>query len=71
LLSPRPTGYAPPDEHATCQPRGVTVEPVNGHLKDRTGLRRFSRRGPQAARAELDLAATTANLRKIYRATPG
>jgi transposase len=59
-----------PDGHATYKRRGVTVEPVNGHLKDRIGLRRFSRRGLQAAQAELDLAATAANLLKIYRTTP-
>jgi Transposase DDE domain len=47
--------------------RGVTVEPVNGHLKDRIGLRRFSRRGLNAARAELKLAAAAANLLKIHR----
>lgn len=48
--------------------RGVTVEPVNGHLKDRIGLRQFSRRGLPAAHAELTLAATVANLLKLYRA---
>lgn len=48
--------------------RGVTVEPVNGHLKDRIGLRTFSRRGLPAANSELNLAATVANLLKIYRA---
>lgn len=49
--------------------RGVTVEPVNGHLKDRIGLRQFSRRGIKAVQAELELAAATANLLKIYRHT--
>ena len=47
--------------------RGVTVEPVNGHLKDRIGLRRFSRRGLTAAHSELHLAATVANILKLYR----
>jgi transposase len=47
--------------------RGVTVEPVNGHLKDRIGLRRFSRRGLAAATSELQLAATVANLLKLHR----
>jgi hypothetical protein len=45
----------------------VTVEPVNGHLKDRYGLRQFTRRGIGAAQAEAELAATTANLIKIWR----
>ena len=47
--------------------RGVTVEPVNGHLKDRHGLRQFSRRGLRAVQAEAELAAATANLLKIWR----
>jgi transposase len=55
---------------ATYRRRGVTVEPVNGHLKDRIGLRQFARRGLQAANSELQLAATVANLLKVYRATP-
>jgi transposase len=50
--------------------RGVTVEPVNGHLKDGVGLRRFSRRGLQAAASELQLAATVVNLLKLHRAQP-
>lgn len=49
--------------------RGVTVEPVNGHLKDRIGLRQFSRRGIKAVQAELILAAAVMNLLKIYRHT--
>ena len=54
----------------TYRRRGVTVEPVNGHIKDRVGLRQFARRGLQAATSELCLSATVANLLKIYRATP-
>jgi hypothetical protein len=50
------------------QQRASTVEPVNGHLKDRIGLRRFSRRGLTAAASELNLAATTLNLLKLHRA---
>jgi hypothetical protein len=34
--------------------RGVTVEPVNGHLKDRHQLRQFSCRGIKAAQAEAE-----------------
>lgn len=48
--------------------RGATVEPVIGHLKDLTGLRRFSMRGLDAARGELDLAAAVTNLVKLHRA---
>jgi transposase InsO family protein len=49
--------------------RAATVEPVNGHLKDRTGLRRFSRRGLAACQAELDFAALVLNLRRRKRTT--
>ena len=47
--------------------RSVTVEPVNGHLKDRHDLRTFSRRGLSAVTGELNLTATVANLMKLYR----
>ena len=57
-----------PEGNQLYKRRGVTVEPVNGHLKDRIGLRRFSRRGLTAARSELTFAATVANLLKAYRA---
>jgi hypothetical protein len=50
--------------------RAATVEPVNGHLKDRTSLRRFARRGLAACQAELDFAALVLNLRKLWRVTP-
>lgn len=53
---------------STYRRRGITVEPVNGHIKDRIGLRQFSRRGLAAANSELQLAASVANLLKIYRA---
>ncbi len=49
--------------------RGVTVEPVFGHLKDIIGLRQFSRRGLNACAAELDFAAAVANLLKLHKAT--
>jgi len=45
--------------------RGATVEPTIGNLK--RILDRFSRRGLDAARAELHLAATAFNLLRIYR----
>lgn len=46
--------------------RAATVEPVNGHLKDRIGLRRFSMRGLTACLGELNLAAAVHNLRRCY-----
>ena len=58
---------ATPEGMAAYRRRGVTVEPVNGHLKDRHGLRQFSRRGLPAVQAEAELAAATANLLKIWR----
>lgn len=46
--------------------RGATVEPINAHLKDQIGLRRFSRRGLKAAASELQLAAAVVNLLKLH-----
>jgi transposase len=48
--------------------RGVIVEPVNGHLKDRVGLRQFSRRGLAAVTGETYLSTATLNLVKYHRA---
>jgi hypothetical protein len=59
-----------PEVIAVYRRRGVIVEPVNGHLKDRQGLRQFSSRGLPAVQAEAELAATTANLLKIWRHRP-
>jgi transposase len=54
-----------PEGTATYKRRGATVEPAIGNLKKIiTGL---SRRGLQAATAEVNLAATAFNLLKIYR----
>lgn len=53
---------------ALYRQRSSTVEPINGHLKDRIGLRRFSRRGMPAGLGELNLAAATLNLLKLHRA---
>jgi transposase len=47
--------------------RGATIEPINGHLKDRRGLRRFSRRGVTAVLSELNLAAMATNLAKLHK----
>jgi transposase len=48
--------------------RAATVEPVNGHLKDRRALRRFSRRGLTAANSEFRFAAAVTNLLRIHTA---
>jgi len=47
--------------------RGATIEPLNGHIKDRRGLRRFSRRGVTAVLSELNLAAMATNLAKLHK----
>jgi transposase len=56
-----------PDGHQAYKRRGATVETVIGHLKDLTGLRRFSRRGLQAVTSELHLAAAATNILKLHR----
>jgi len=58
---------ATPEGAALYKRRGAVVEPVNGHLKECTALRRFARRGLAACQAELDFAALVLNLRKLYR----
>lgn len=55
-----------PDNQRLYKRRSVTVEPVNGHLKDRRGLRQFARRGIDAVDAELKMAAMTTNLMKLF-----
>lgn len=55
---------------ALYKQRAATVEPVNGHLKERTGLRRFARRGLPACQAELEFASMVLNLRKFMRLNP-
>jgi transposase len=57
-----------PDGKALYTKRGATVEPVNSHIKDQRGLRRFARRGLAAAQAELNLAALTTNLLRLFTA---
>lgn len=56
---------ATPEGAALYKKRGATVEPGIGNLKKL--LPRFSRRGLDAATAELNLAATAFNLLKIHR----
>ena len=54
-----------PEGRALYKRRGAIVEPVNAHLKDQRSLRRFARRGLQAAKAELHLAAAATNLLRL------
>lgn len=59
-----------PDNAERYKRRGATVEPVIAHLKEQTRLRRFARRGIQAATAELHLAAAVINLSRLHHARP-
>jgi transposase len=52
-------------DRAIYRRRQATVEPVIGHLKDRLGLRRFMRRGKQAAGHELAFAALAHNILRL------
>lgn len=42
------------------------IEPVNAHLKDRRGLRRFSMRGLDAVNSELHFASAVTNLLRVF-----
>nr|WP_282958639.1 transposase [Saccharopolyspora spinosa] len=55
-----------PEAAKLYKKRGATVEPVNGMIKDRHRLRRFSLRGLAACLGELNLTATTHNLRRLF-----
>jgi transposase len=55
-----------PEGIATYRRRGATVEPVFGHLKDVLGLRRFLTRGITNITGEVNLAAATLNLRRLF-----
>jgi transposase len=59
-----------PEGAQTYKRRSATVETVIAHLKDQAGLRRFARRGLPAVTAELHLAATVINLRRMHAAAP-
>lgn len=50
--------------------RGQTVEPVFGQMKERLGMRQFSRRGLQNVTGEFSLAATVHNIRKLFTFSP-
>lgn len=47
--------------------RGVLVQPVFGRVKEGQALRRFMRRGLEAASSEAVLIGTTRNLLKLWR----
>ncbi|WP_223838468.1 transposase [Saccharopolyspora pogona] len=55
-----------PEAATLYKKRGATVEPVNGLIKDRHRLRRFSLRGLAACLGELNLTAATHNLRRLF-----
>ncbi|HEX5880572.1 MAG TPA: transposase [Actinomycetota bacterium] len=54
-----------PQGHSLYKRRAPTVEGPNAWLKDRRGLRRFARRGLDAAQAELSFACAVTNLLKL------
>jgi len=55
-----------PTGAARYRRRAALVEPVHAHIKDRRDLRRFSRRGEQAARSEFRFAAAITNLLRLH-----
>lgn len=59
-----------PRQQTRYRRRAALVEPVNGHLKDRVGLRQFSRRGLAANNAEAHLAGLALNLRRLHKVQP-
>jgi hypothetical protein len=59
-----------PDGAARYKRRAATIEPINGHVKDRIGLRQFLLRGLHACRAELNLAALAHNIRRLHHLQP-
>ncbi|MGK2318524.1 transposase [Gordonia rhizosphera] len=59
-----------PANQALYKRRGATVEPMNAHIKDLRGLRRFAMRGLAKVDGELKLAAAATNLMR-YATTMG
>lgn len=55
-----------PEGAAAYAKRSATVEPVFGQLKENRGIRRFMRRGIDAAQSEWSLVCTTANILKLF-----
>ncbi len=49
--------------------RKQVVEPVNGHIKEARGFRRFSMRGRAKARGEWSLACAAHNIPKLANAS--
>jgi transposase len=58
-----------PDGAALYRKRGATIEPINGHIKDRGRLRQFLLRGLTNCKAELTLAALAHNLHRLHTLT--
>ena len=56
---------------ATYGQRSATVEPVFGQLKENRGVRRFMRRGLDAAQSEWSLVCTTSNILKLFAHAAG
>lgn len=54
--------FADPATREVYKRRAGLIEPINAHLKDRRGLRRFSMRGLVKVNGELQLAAAATNL---------
>jgi len=57
-----------PSARAIYNQRGAIVEPVNAHIKNCMGFKRFSMRGLAKVQAEWFLVTTAHNLLKIFRA---
>jgi hypothetical protein len=55
-----------PEGHQLYKRRAPLIEAPHGWLKDRRGLRQFTRRGLTAARSELRLAAAVTNLLRLH-----
>lgn len=55
-----------PTGAARYRQRAAIVEPVHAHLKDRRALRRFARRGLNAARSEYRFSAAVTNLLRLH-----
>ena len=53
--------------HAVYRLRGQTVEPVNGQLKDRGGMREFKLRGLEGTKLEASLTCLGHNIKKLFR----
>ena len=62
--------FSDPANQELYKRRGALVEPINAHIKDLRGLRRFAMRGLAKVNGELQLAAAATNLMR-YATTIG